>query len=319
VARRGASRSARHATLALAFLTLVTSACELTEVVLADVEDTVVAEVLVQVREDRGPGVPAATALLHRTSGDPAGVPGASVVIRSPRGTTTLFRGGAGQCTWSGPQSYGTTCYRSSDQAGFLPGEALEVEIGLPDGGRLEGSLQVPGDFRLLSAFAAHASRPCLLQPESTFELRWSRSEGAWAYVAETALENFRNGLARRGIQVPVDYLYLLGLATSAADTTIVFPTEFGLIERLNTDRDLLVALQGGLPEAAFGLVSITAVERNYTNWARGGTFNPSGQVRLPSLRGDGTGFFGAAVVRRMLVAVPPSPLQEDVQIPPCG
>ncbi|HAW90536.1 MAG TPA: hypothetical protein DCX61_07725, partial [Gemmatimonadetes bacterium] len=40
------------------------------------------------------------------------------------------------------------------------------------------------------------------------------------------------------------------------------------------------------------------AVEGNFVNWQRGGNFNPSGQVRVPSLRGDGTGVFGAAVNR---------------------
>jgi hypothetical protein len=308
-------------TLAAFFAALATTGCELSEVVLSDVDDVVVAEVLVQVREGR-PGLrePAVTALLHRTSGAPEGVPGARVVIRSPGRSTTLFQDAdARPCAWSGPENYGITCYRSDIET-FFPGEALQVEIDLPSGGRLEGSVRVPGDFRLLNGAPVPGGSPrgCRLDPERTFELRWSRSEGAWAYVAETALDGFRAGLAARGIDVDVNYLYLLGLASSASDTTIVFPSEFGLIERLNTERDLLVALQSGLPEGTQAHVSVAAVERNYTNWARGGAFNPSGQVRIPSLAGDGTGFFGAAVVRTLTLGVPPLP-GGDQQLPACG
>ena len=50
--------------------------------------------------------------------------------------------------------------------------------------------------------------------------------------------------------------------------------------------------------------VSITAVDGNYVNWARGGNFNPSGQVRVPSLSGDGTGVFGTTVGRSFDVLV---------------
>ena len=75
-----------------------------------------------------------------------------------------------------------------------------------------------------------------------------------------------------------------------------------------------------GTPAFLKARVSVAAVERNYTNWARGGTFNPSGQVRIPSLRGDGTGFFGATVVKTMTVIVPPHPSWPGAeQLPACG
>jgi hypothetical protein len=45
--------------------------------------------------------------------------------------------------------------------------------------------------------------------------------------------------------------------------------------------------------------VAITAVERNFVNWVRGGSFNPSGTVRVSSIVGDGSGVFGAASTRR--------------------
>ncbi|NIR36178.1 MAG: hypothetical protein GWN02_08535, partial [Gemmatimonadetes bacterium] len=95
------------------------------------------------------------------------------------------------------------------------------------------------------------------------------------------------------------DPLYLLGLSVSVADTTITFPSEFGVFNRLDLDQDVAVRLQRGLPAGVSAEVTITAVDRNYVNWARGGSFNPSGQVRVPSLRGDGTGVFGSTVGRR--------------------
>ena len=108
--------------------------------------------------------------------------------------------------------------------------------------------------------------------------------------------------------------LYLLGLSISDQDTTIVFPSEFGVFNRFELDQAVAVRLQQGLPPATVAEVTITAVDRNFVNWARGGNFNPSGQVRVPSLDGDGTGVFAATVKRRFVVisesqaAAPPCP-----------
>ena len=299
------------------------AACELQEVTLTELDDLVVAEVLVQVRDDADVEreAPTAFALLHRTSGSESGVPGARIVVRTPRGPVELIEAPVSNCMRVGPPEYGRTCYLAPRELRgyFLPGDALTVEIALPDGGRLQGAAHVPTAFRLHNPHRQPAPHACLLAPVTTLDVRWSRSEGAWAYVAETALENFRDGFAARGIEVEVDDLYLLGLAISASDTTIVFPTQFGLIERLTTDRELMLALREGLPEGATASISVTAVDRNYTNWARGGTFNPSGQVRIPSLRGDGTGVFGATVVRTLEVIVPPNPQSNPSQLPACG
>lgn len=302
--------------------------CELHEVVLAEPEDVVVAEVLVQVRDDAVvTATPTVFALLHRTlprEGSGRAVSGARIVIEREDGPVALVeQRESTDCVWSTPEGYGGTCYeaRASDERRFQPGDALTVEIDLPDGGRLEGAARIPDDFELRGTFA-EGIRPrlCALPPDTTLEVRWSPSPGAWAYVTETAIRDFRAGLAERGIVVPQDYLHLMGLAISAADTSIVFPSEFGLLERFDVDRDLMVALQGGLPRGAAARVAVSAVERNYANWARGGTFNPSGQVRIPSLAGDGTGFFGAAVMRTMQVVVPPRPEVVDPSaLPPCG
>jgi hypothetical protein len=41
----------------------------------------------------------------------------------------------------------------------------------------------------------------------------------------------------------------------------------------------------------------------------RGGNFNPSGAVRVSSLRGAATGVFGATVIREVTVASAASPI----------
>ena len=94
------------------------------------------------------------------------------------------------------------------------------------------------------------------------------------------------------------DPLYLFGLAIAARDTTIVFPGEFGVFSRADLDFEVSTLLQKGLPAGVGATVSVGAVDRNWVNWARGGNFNPSGVVRVPSVRGDGTGVFGAGVIR---------------------
>jgi hypothetical protein len=120
--------------------------------------------------------------------------------------------------------------------------------------------------------------------------------------VNETSISGLPEALEPEGIVVEEDPLNLLGLSISDQDTTIVFPSEFGIFDRFDLNQDLASRLQDGLPPSTTAKVSITAVEGNYVNWARGGNFNPSGQVRVPSLRGDGTGVFAATVNRRFVV-----------------
>ena len=63
--------------------------------------------------------------------------------------------------------------------------------------------------------------------------------------------------------------------------------------------------------------MSIAAADRNYVNWVRGGNFNPSGQVRVPSVRGDGTGVFAATVVRSLRVFAAPPGAPYDLPLCP--
>jgi hypothetical protein len=58
--------------------------------------------------------------------------------------------------------------------------------------------------------------------------------------------------------------------------------------------------------------VVIAAADRNYVNWERGGNFNPSGLVRIGSVRGDGFGVFGSLVVKSFQIRV------GSTEYPPC-
>jgi hypothetical protein len=179
----------------------------------------------------------------------------------------------------------------------------LEVQVLLPDGRQLAGGATLPGNFDLVRP----RFRACGLPPDTTLEIQWTRAEGAWAYASETLLWGIREAVAPLGIEVDEDPLSLLGISVSDADTTIVFPSEFGVFSRFSLDQELSLILQKGIPQGTSADVTVAALERNYVNWLRAGSFNPSGQVRVPSLRGDGTGVLGLALRRTLRIdGVPP-------------
>ncbi len=298
--------------MAAAVLTAVSylTGCELEKVTLVTAEDVVVAEVFVQL-EEGSDGEATVRAFLHRTLstvGASGQVRGARVtIVREDGSTLELAETVEGDCAETLPVDGDGNCYWAPPQAGrFRPLERLELEITLSQGGVMRSATTVPGDFGLIGITPGAT---CRLDPDTPLELRWSRSTGAWAYVNETVLHGIGPALAAEGIDVEDD-LYLLGLSVSAADTTIVFPGEFGVFNRFELDQDVALRLQRGLPSAVTGDLTITATDRNYVNWVRGGNFNPSGQVRLPSIRGDGTGVFASVIVRRMRVDVSPDPQQ---------
>ncbi|MEQ1856294.1 MAG: hypothetical protein ABL963_07485 [Longimicrobiales bacterium] len=290
--------TSRYVTLAL--LSVGLAACELEDITVIDFVDVVVAEVYVTLGDT--PADHRVRAFLHGTAagGTPDSETFDSALVRITRGVDTLdlALGPVTECVDSLPANAAGSCFVDGGlAAGLLPGDALDLSVVLADGRSLLGSARIPGDFQLDGIVAA-----CRLAPDTTLALRWSSSQGAWAYVNETQINGLAAALASEGITVEDDPLYLLGLSISAADTTVIFPSEFGVFDRFDLDQDLAVRLQQGLPEGTDALISVTAVERNYTNWVRGGSFNPSGQVRVASLRGNGTGVFGAAVTRQFTV-----------------
>jgi hypothetical protein len=193
-------------------------------------------------------------------------------------------------------------------------GVILDLEVTVPDGRELLGTTRIPADISM-----AWPQGPiCALAPGRTFKLTWTRSPGAWAYAAETVISGLRAALEPEGLEVEADSVALLGLAVSDADTTIVFPSQFGVFDRFDLDPDIALALQEGLPYGTRANVVIAALDRNYVNWVRGGNFNPSGAVRVPSLRGDGTGVFGSVVRQTIRVeGIDPEDLPGGI-IPGC-
>jgi len=283
------------------------AACELEQITVVDVEDVAVAEVYVEIDEAEGP--PEVFALLHRTLGHPGDtVPfrGARIVVSRADGLVLeLNETPVENCGDSILEDGSGTCFEAdrAETPALRPGDLLEVEVTLPAGGTLSGATRVPGSFRLRDVPQGTAAT-CRLPADTQMEVRWTRSDGAWAYINETSIHDLPAPLALEGIEMDEDPLYLLGLSISADDTTIVFPREFGVFNRFELDQDVALRLQRGLPAETLAEITITAVDRNYVNWARGGNFNPSGQVRVPSLRGDGTGVFGSTVVRRIVATV---------------
>jgi hypothetical protein len=294
----------RHVGLLLA---LAASACELEEITVIDFVEVVVAEVYVTLGDV--PGQHRVRALLHGTAA--GGTPDSETyddalvrITRSDGFTIDLPLDVITECVDSVPVGASGSCFVDGGLAAALsPGDALELSVALADGRTLLAATRIPGDFQLDGIAAS-----CRLEPESLLPLSWSRSDGAWAYVNETSISGLPAALAPEGIDVEDDPLYLLGLSISAGDTTVVFPSEFGVFDRFDLEQDLALRLQQGLPDGTDALVSVTAVERNYTNWVRGGNFNPSGQVRVASVRGAGTGVFGAAVVREFSVVSSATP-----------
>lgn len=298
----------------IAIAAIGAAACALEEITVIDFVDVAVAEVYVMIGE-----VPANNqirAFLHGTS---AGAASSSRTFDDARVSVTrddglvidLLLGLPEDCLESQPEEATGTCFLGDPvlTPNLRGGDALELDIVLGNGGTLFGSTRIPGSFQIVGVGSS-----CLLPPDTLMPVSWSRSDDAWAYVNETSISGLTDALASDGIDVE-DPLYLLGLSVSSSDTTVVFPSEFGIFDRFDLDQDLAVRLQSGLPDGTSAAVSITAVDRNYVNWARGSTFNPSGQVRVSSLRGDGSGVFGAGVIRQFVVISSANP---GTAIPVC-
>jgi len=321
--RRGGPERWRgsRAALVLATLAFATSAllvgCDLQELTIVDFSDVVVAEVYVTLREP--PEANTVMAFLHGNSagGQPDSRTFDDAVVRVVRGdglTLDFTIAPNDDCLDPVPENATGTCFfADAAVAGQLrAGDALDLEITLGAGaGTALGSLMLPGDFALEGV-----SAQCRLAPDTTYEVTWSVSGGAWAYLNETVIVGLPDALAGEGIEVE-DSLYLIGVSVSASDTTVVFPAEFGVFDRFDLEQDLAVRLQQGLPDGTSAVVSISAADRNYVNWVRGGNFNPSGLVRVSSLRGAALGTFGGVIVREFEVLSSLDPVPSVPDCPP--
>lgn len=288
----------RFGVVSVLVLSAAAGACELTDVTLVDFTDVVVAEVFVTVAD-----VPIQNRLRAFIHGTSSGSQPSSQTFDDALVTVTDGDGLASvlplsvvaECVAARPEGSSGSCFAADfvRASSFEGGETLTLEVELADGRTLTGSTRIPGAFAIYGLGGG-----CRLPPDTRLPIRWSRSDGAGAYLSEVFITGLPDALASEGIEAP-DSLYLFGLSISESDTTVVFPSEIGVFDRFDLDRDLAVRLQDGLPEGASADVAVTAIERNYINWIRGGSFNPSGTVRVSSLVGDGSGVFGAAVTRR--------------------
>jgi hypothetical protein len=231
---------------------------------------------------------------------------GATVVVTGPGGARIPFQRTEEEaaCLDLIPEAR-FACHVSSGSQHVLlwPGQTYDLEVTTRDGDRAFARTRIPDLFDI-RAPALDARRRCTLPPDTPLEVVWSRSEGTWSYVAEMQITGLRDALAGRVPGEIPDSISLTGLAISAADTTIVLPSEFGIFERTQFDQPLLIALRDGLPAGVNVRVIVAAADRNYVNGVRGGTFNPSGRVRVPSVAGAATGVFGSLVARSFGISV---------------
>jgi hypothetical protein len=295
----------------VAWLVALLAGCELQEVTSTPAADFIVAEVVLEA------GADSQFAYLHRSVGQGSlRVPGAQVRVTDGRGRVLEFRPlDYSRCLQPEPprpRSAGSCYGAESIAVPIRAGESYSLQVVTPAGLELAGSTRVPGEIVLQRPRPAE----CELPPDTSLELRWGAVPGALLYVVEAQFNDIFPPLVKRGVvaDTPNIPLRLQGLAITAADTTLVLPGELGLFDRFDaTLHPILLALQRGLPEGVSGEVVVVAADRNYVNWVRGDSFNPSGQVRVPSIQGDGTGLFGSLTSARFHLVVARAGI-----LPPC-
>ncbi|HEU0301651.1 MAG TPA: DUF4249 family protein [Longimicrobium sp.] len=258
--------------------------------------------------------------LLHRSvqGGASAGEAGAEVIVTRGDGLQITFRERTDIACYSiDPEYVGSeegieiqgSCYGSPNTAGrwVVPGQTYELSVRTARGEVARGRTTVPGDFTLrgvpVSRFNDHPPAECALPPRTLLPLAWTPAAGAWGYIAPMQIRG--DALPDSfGVQQPVE---LIGISVSSSDTSLVLPSEFGVFERFDYDQDFLRLLQGGFPEGVSVRVVVAAADRNYINGVRGGSFNPSGLVRISSIVGDGVGVFGSLVPLSTAMVVGPT------------
>lgn len=313
--------------IAIVAAALLAAGCELTEVTVELPDDVIVAEahVVLTLDLDDDEVSMAAWTLLHRTyqPEDAPTLSGAVITVSGEgRDTVRLVeQDSLESCilpdTAEDFSPEGAACYRTeATPSPFAPGEVLALQVRAADGRILTAASPVPGAFAMngLTQEDGH----CRINPDTNYRLRWTPSADSWAYIVDARLEGLTAAFAPRGINAP-DTLYLQGVSVGREDTDMVFPRNLGLFDFFDSDedeRDVIRALDNGLPEGARAEVAITAIDRNWVNWVRGGNFNPSGQVRIPSVFGDGTGLFGTAIQRRVWIR---ASVGGDGEPPLCG
>ncbi len=292
---------------------MLASACTIADVTVAPGEDRLVVEGVLRT-DARMQFI-----LLHRSvqNGASAGEAGAEVVVTRGDGLSVTFQERKDiACYTIDPDYFDSegaidvqgSCYNSPNTAGrwVVPGQTYELSVRTARGEVARGRTTVPGEFTLrgvpVSRFNDQPPAACALPPHTLLPLTWTQASGAWGYIAPMQILGapLPDG---SGPRPPVE---LVGISVSAGDTTLVLPAEFGVFERFDYDQDFLRLLQGGFPEGVHVRVVVAAADRNYINGVRGGSFNPSGLVRISSIVGDGVGVFGSLVPLSTAIVVGP-------------
>lgn len=299
---------------------LLLAGCTIADVTVPPSEDRLVVEAVLRTDNLRQ------AILLHRSVRDhtSVGEAGAEVVVTGPNGLRVVFEQTLDTCFAVSPGhedaevSVQGTCYASPVSAGrwVQPGQAYELRVRTARGEEARARTVVPGAFEIRGIRTATRSDvrepACALPPQTPLPLRWSPAAGAWGYLSPLTIFGLSSTLPAS--YEPPDPLELLGVSVSAADTTLVLPGQFGVFERFDYNQALLRELQRGLPDGTSARVLVAAADRNYINGVRGGNFNPSGQVRISSIVGDGVGVFGSLVPLAFAVDVGAAP----GTTPPC-
>ncbi|HEX2206253.1 MAG TPA: DUF4249 family protein [Longimicrobium sp.] len=283
---------------------LLLSACTIADVTVAPGEDRLVVEGVLRT-DARQQFI-----LLHRSvqSGVAEGEPGAEVFVTRGDGVRIPFTETALACYTIDPAYVDIdtpieirgTCYASASSAGrwVSPGLTYDLTVRTTRGEEARARTTVPGNFSLrgvpMSRLNDQPPVACTLAPATPLPLTWSASQGAWGYISPLRVQGLREVLPD-SFNAP-EPLELVGVSVSAADTALVLPAEFGVFERFQYNQNLLRLLQTGLPGGTTARVTVAAADRNYINGVRGGSFNPSGPIRISSVVGDGVGVFGSLV-----------------------
>ena len=274
--------------------------CALTEVTLTESEDVVIVESQLTVNlEDDGTTELFLYAYLHRTlsAGRPDEVEGAAVRVSGASGTVVRLAeaDSGGVCLardrFSSDTSVGSCYVASVSPSPFSPREVVELEVILADGGRLSGVSRIPDAFDFVGL--AQEDGRCRVEPDTNYRFNWTEAAGTWSYLSDTWILGLDQALIGPDLPPGPDSLYLSGFAIGEKDTDILFPGEYGLFNFDSEEEsitDLLRVLDDGLPGGSWAEVAFAATDRNWVNWARGGNFNPSGIIRIPSVFGDGDG-----------------------------
>lgn len=302
------------------FVLCLPTGCTLTEVDVEPLPDMVVAGVSVALTVD--PLDPSrvdtrASALIARFRHQWAyEVPGASVRIVGESGRTLSLREDSVKtCLTPPPSSFfeGSCHLAAVPGAHFAPGETLTLTVTLPDGGVLTGESTMPGIFAA-AGLSLDGGR-CRLNPETGYRFNWTRSEGSWGYIAEARFAGL--GFELWDSEYPLHLVFTL---RGAEETEALFPRDFLYDVADAQTSDVYRVLREGLPVGASAEVAIGAVDRNWGNWTRLGRIDTGGEVgevNIPSVFGDGTGWFGTAVRWNVSVESPEGGEPDD--LPLCG